>query len=658
MKSKIKIFLVTLLGVLFFTHCNYLDIVPDNAIEIESQFENRDRALGALASVYRYMPCFEQINMTMNLAGDEWVGRLDPGYSDNAGLLRGSRLMRGLNSSSNPTMNFWGHGGGVNGLYRGIRMANIFLNNIHLVPDITDAERRDWIDQVRFLKAYYHFWLIRLYGPIVIVEENLEPYSPVEEVRQSRQTIDTSFEFVLNMINGVIERGYLPARRNPAFYGQIDMQIAKAARAKIKLTRASPLFNGNSEFFSNFRNHDGELFFPMEFRPELWREALEAIEEAIDFAKANGRRLFTFEGQVPFWDVEDFEHSDVLHHTYDLRFSIVEPWNDEIVWGFSNIRFDAGGATFARNSQIRSRYRPNEAHMATQWLGANFRMSEIFHTRNGLPIGDDITFPYEERLDLTTIPSDSWHRGVMQPGRTTIHLHLNREPRFYAWMGVDGGIWRSHSRREPLGMLFNEFSAGDPNSRMGGRSTAHGSDFFWTTIGVQKHVHPQSDTGHWVRVVRHTPAIIRLADLYLMFAEAYNEYHGPGQRAFDKLDAIRSRAGLRGVQETWSDATIASPRVLNSHTTQHGLREIIHREREIELSFEGHRFFDVLRWKKAGQYFNEPIRGWNSLGTVVTQLYVMQTLQERVWQTPRDYFMPIPLIDLNRNPNLVQNPGW
>ena len=656
MKSKIKILFATLLSVLLFTQCNFLDVVPDNTVEIEHMFENREVAIRALATVYRYMPDFEGIHNSMVLAGDEWLGRLDPYMSDGVHNLRGIRLMRGLNNSSSPTMNFWAHGGGVNGLYRGIRMANIFLQHIDNVPDMSSAERLDWIAQVEFLKAYYHFWLIRLYGPIVIADRNLEPYDPVEAVRQERATIDESFEYVINLMTRVIAEGNLPPVRPASYLGQIDQQIAKAALAKVKLTRASPLFNGNSEFFSNFRGVHGELLFPMEYRRELWKEALVAIEQAIAFAHENGRELFTFQNPIPFWDADDFEHSDVLRYVYNNRFSIVDAWNTEMVWGFSGIRGTSQGA-IAHGSNIRP-WDNQAPEFAWQWLGSTFRMVEVFHTRNGLPIGDDITFPYDDRFELRSIPADSWHRGVMQPGRTTVELHLNREPRFYAWMGVDGMITRLHNRRVNIGMMHNEFNAGLQGMAQLGSRGGHTTDFFWSGIAVTKQVHPESLNQWWMRIVRHAPPIIRLADLYLMFAEAYNEYYGPGQSAFDKLDAVRARAGLRGVQETWSDATIASPRVLNTHLTREGLRAIIHREREIELSFEGHRFFDVLRWKRAGELFNTPQRGWNTMGVNAQQFYILQTLQERTFQTPRDYFMPIPLVELNRNPNLVQNPGW
>jgi hypothetical protein len=141
-----------------------------------------------------------------------------------------------------------------------------------------------------------------------------------------------------------------------------------------------------------------------------------------------------------------------------------------------------------------------------------------------------------------------------------------------------------------------------------------------------------------------------------MYAEAYNEFNGPGQPAYDALNKIRARGGLKPIETVWSDATIV--RTPGKHQSKEGLRDIIHRERTIELSFEGKRYFDVLRWKKGSVYFTSPAKGWNTTGVDPEQFYVLMTLQPRVWQTPRDYLMPIPIWDLNRNPNLIQNPGW
>lgn len=223
---------------MLFTGCDFLDVVPDNTVEVGSLFENRDKALNALSTCYRYMPNYEKIHESMSLAGDEWLGRLDSDYANNRGINRGIKLMRGLNNSNDPILNYWAGGGGANSLYEGIRVCNIFLQNIEDVPDLTPREKKDWIAQVKILKAYYHYYLTRLYGPIVIADENLEPYSSVEDVRQERQSIDSCFNYVVGLIDEVLTEGDLSISRDASFLGQVDQQIAKAIKAEVLLTRA------------------------------------------------------------------------------------------------------------------------------------------------------------------------------------------------------------------------------------------------------------------------------------------------------------------------------------------------------------------------------------------------------------------------------------
>ncbi|MGI6074616.1 MAG: RagB/SusD family nutrient uptake outer membrane protein [Fermentimonas sp.] len=645
---KYKIFTICLLVISFlFTGCDFLDVVPDNTVEVESLFENRDKALNALSTCYRYMPNFEKIHSSMSLAGDEWVGRLDSDYAGSRDFNRGIKIMRGWNNSNDPILNYWAGGGGANSLYEGIRICNIFFQNIDNVPDVTPREREDWTAQVNILKAYYHYYLIRLYGPIVIVDENLEPYSSVEEVRQERQTIDSCFNYVIGLIDKTLESGKLAVSRDASYLGQVDQQIAKAIKAEVMITRASPLFNGNSEYYSNFKDQHGNLYFPMTYDEQKWKDALEAIQEAIDIAETNGKKLYVYDGVPKFWDVDNFKTSEIIQYAYNERFSIVEPWNDEVIWGYSGLDYEGQGG-FAHATNMRSVADPTQAGFAWQWLGADYRMVERFYSKNGVPIDEDINYDYDNKYEIVTVPDDHYYDGYMQKGEKTIKLHLDREPRFYAWLGVDRGVWRTHDVANDLKMRYNEFP--------GGRGAHHTTDFYWTGVAVKKLVHPESGTGHWARVVKFPYPIIRLSDLYLMYAEAYNEVNGPGQPAYDAINKIRRRGGLRDIEDVWSDASVVKN--VGKHLTKEGLREIIHTERSIELSFEGKRFFDVQRWKEGSRAFTSPAKGWNTTGVDPEQFYLLMTLQNRTWQTPRDYLMPLPLWELNRNPNLVQNPGW
>jgi hypothetical protein len=147
--------------------------------------------------------------------------------------------------------------------------------------------------------------------------------------------------------------------------------------------------------------------------------------------------------------------------------------------------------------------------------------------------------------------------------------------------------------------------------------------------------------------------VIRLADLYLLFAEAQNEVSGPSAEIFLYLDRIRERAGLAGVQEAWA----AHSKFPNKPANKEGLRDIIRKERKIELALEGHRFWDQRRWKTAMTELNQPITGWDVDQALTNSYYRPTVIVQRKFQV-KDYFWPIKTSNLIQNPNLTQNPGW
>jgi hypothetical protein len=87
------------------------------------------------------------------------------------------------------------------------------------------------------------------------------------------------------------------------------------------------------------------------------------------------------------------------------------------------------------------------------------------------------------------------------------------------------------------------------------------------------------------------------------------------------------------------------------------MREIIQRERKIELACEGHYYWDSHRWKTAQREQNRPVQGWNVLASDVNEYYTVTTLYTQTF-TYRNYLAPIPESDIVNNPNLIQNPGW
>ena len=281
---------------------------------------------------------------------------------------------------------------------------------------------------------------------------------------------------------------------------------------------------------------------------------------------------------------------------------------------------------------------------AWQWISPTLRIAEMYYTRNGLPIDEDLSFNYIGRYDLLTIPPD--RKIYAKPGLKTAYLHLDREPRFYSSIGFDTGEYRGWGELWTLRMR-----KGQTHGRI-----AQTSDYLLTGYALKKLVHPDSEGEGYDKLVRYAWPNIRLAELYLYYAEAMNEAYGPSQEVYDAINIVRERAGIPTVEESWGNTFIA--KTPNKHTTKEGLREIIHHERMIELSFEGHRYDDLRRWKRAEEYLNQPVNGWSVDEASEFGYYQINELGTRSFSTPRDYLHPIKTSELTTNPNLIQNPEW
>ena len=147
--------------------------------------------------------------------------------------------------------------------------------------------------------------------------------------------------------------------------------------------------------------------------------------------------------------------------------------------------------------------------------------------------------------------------------------------------------------------------------------------------------------------------ILRLSDLYLLYAETLNEVEGPTGDVYKYVNLVRERAGLGTVQDCWSKYSKMSSKYQNKD----GMREIIQRERLIELAFEGQRFWDLRRWLLCGEYYETPISGWNYKQESAEDYYKETFIYMQSF-TAKDYLWPISQSLLTKNPNLVQTKGW
>ena len=621
--------------------CDFLDVVPDNVQTIEHAFSNSTEAEKYLFSCYSRLPSNASENGNVGFFGadEAWL----PEDLDERVVNKDAwSIAKGYQNINRPYHSAWNSDRSANGYFIGLRLCNTFLENIQNESILRDLEldrRSRWIGEALFLKAYYHYLLLRMYGPIPLIDKNIPVYASPEGVRVKRVPVDECVDYIAKLLDQAYEKLPASISRPTTELGRVTKTIALAAKAKLYLLAASPLFNGNSDY-SNFRNKDGELLVNTEYDATKWERAVIAIRAAIDAAEEDGAKLFYFE------NTSQISMTDESITKMSIRNAICDPWNKEIVWGNSNSRAD-------RIQQIcmaalRDDY-SYDAYFAQ--MAAPLKMVEKFYTKNGVPITED-KYLAQNYIQYETLRTATQDESInIQPNEQTARLHFDREPRFYADLAFDRSAWLmydipSKSDKEPYWVKcrLGELGAGV----IQGRYSATG--YF-----VKKLVNWESTfTQSSQRKVYPWPEI-RLADLYLMYAEALNEWKNvPDDDVYYYIDEVRKRAGLKGVVESWTDYS-TNP---SKPTTKDGMREIIQRERCIELAFEGHRFWDLRRWKTANSELNQPIEGWDISQKEPRAYYQKRTLYMQEFIAPRDYLWPIPEKDLRVNTDLVQNPGW
>ena len=628
---------------------DFLDIVPDNTVVLEDYFSNKEKAYQALAKCYTYLPQYQHYAVSPFMFGDDWLENKE--YTEASTWIQPIQIMKGQLNEQNPPMNYWYN------LYQGIQSANTFLENVDAIPDLSTKERDDWRAQVVFLKAYFHFMLLQDYGPIPIVDENLPMDATKDQLMVTRQKVDDCFDYIIRLMDEAIPD--LNENLTDMDMGMVDQMAATAIKARVMLLRASPFYNGNSSMYGDFLDSDGQPFFPQYEDRAKWQDALRAVNEAIKLCEGQGKGLYTYNKADYPYDKEDIEANPSNLKTYmNLRWMLVDPWNKELIWGKTYNPQDAATIQTATCIVVGDRSSDDvygglyNYTWTGNWLSATYGAMMRYYTKNGLPVEVDKTFDKSTMFDITTTPDTELtydYKGILQSKVQTVGLYLDREPRFYANLGITGGYWREQNLRMETMMM-----GGTEGGYWPSRSNIN---WFWSGIGVKKFSHPDTKSTTWQQQQRIPYPIIRMADLYLMKAEILNEINGPGQEAYEELNKVRRRAGIPDVEVIWSDPNYVGELYRNRHLSKEGLRDIILEERAIELAFEGSRFRDMYRYKRATTEFSGANMGWvgNAFGAKDFFKLEIKTLYQ---YSARDYLFPIPLAETNVNANLIQNPGW
>jgi hypothetical protein len=621
-----------LLGISFSCE-DYLDKQPDDFLTLEKVFEDKSRIEEWFSAVYSGIP--ENYNFLMRSL-DSFADDIAPSLGWAA---YGWVAIDKQKGNWDATRDWDLRGRYWETLPRRIRSAYILLERIKTVDGLPQQEVDYLKAEMRFLIAYFHCMRLTTFGAIPVPEGLVDLESPAGDMMIGQTPFDEVVDLVdaeLKAVAEILPPSYIEAQK----YGRATSIACLAVRARLLLFAASPLVNGNTDY-ANYMNNKGQTIFNQTPDASKWQRAATACKELIDLAEANGHALYK-------------EYKDGVIDPYmsyqNMLFTTANFGNKEILFA----RAYGDTDTYDRHAQPRGT-------AGNGGLGVTQTLVDAFFMKNGLPAitgynadGSPVinaASGYNESGFSTEAVSakTSWIEGASGNSASSANnvitpsgvynMYVNREPRFYVSVLYNGAWFRRETRTT---QFYSSQSDGGPT---------HDAPSYGYL--VRKKVHPDVDPRTNVQPYR--PCVLyRLGEAYLNYAEALNECDPGNPDILHYLNLIRERAGIPAYGSGAGQITVPAD-----------MKEAIRRERRVELNCEnGTRWDDVRRWMIGEDVLNGTFYGMNFSGTKLsvdkndpTAYFVRTEVMQRSF-TKRDYWMPIPQEEIDKNPNLKQLPGW
>lgn len=433
------------------------------------------------------------------------------------------------------------------------------------------------------------------------------------------------------------------------------------------LLAASPLWNGKFPY-ANFKNTNFETpgygleLVSRQYDASKWQRAYDAADEAIRFAEGQGgRAIYTDdyydkaniqldELYVP-GDVDDEFKKAVLRMRY-LFYACEGEGNKEAIWDM----FEQTGALLSMQyASWPAQFCMSAGSVRSGFGGYNPTLNAVTHflTDNGmLPENDDEFVAESEWFKSANLPAEGLRRDKI------INLHVNREPRFYAWVGFDGGDYTLRlANGKPVHInLMEKANPNNPSEVVGyhGYQQQKGNrdncatgyfcqKFNYVTLSI-----PESSwsySGYTTSSIK----IIRLAEMYINRAECAAQL-GRTEQAISDVNVIRNRAGAKPL----------TPEMIGKGGMS--LLDWVLNERRIEFFGESHRYFDIRRYVEGEKYLGYGKR--MGLNAIQKEFPTFEEFNQPIslpypytWGN-KLYLYPIPQNEVYANPQCVQNPGF
>ncbi|MDE6100379.1 MAG: RagB/SusD family nutrient uptake outer membrane protein, partial [Paramuribaculum sp.] len=565
---------------LFLSGCESLDYLPGDQMSGPVFWQTEDHARQAAIGMYAAMKepwCFG-MEFTFDMCSD-----IADGVSPWSDICRGTTFA----SNSEGVQNHWQN------LYELVHRTNTVIRNAATMP--ISSETIDRVTgEAKFLRAMAYFRMLNCWGGVPYYDETCDINEQFANLKEPRQSAEEIRRHIIEDLTDAI--GKLPVRWDASDLGRATRGAAYALRGKVYLYNRQ------------------------------WDEAAADFEEIVYNHHA------------------DYGYS--LHPDYDGLFRLYNGnHSPEMIFSIQSIDGNTAGyaldivSYFGNKSTMRL--------IAGNRIVPSVRLADMYENADGSPFDWDSVFPgyndggpeLRRRLMSVAIDQSSTEITDLLEADTTriLDAYRQRDPRlnlniitpYSHYLGTDA----ASVPMDKQFVLADPTKGGAPMEAMAFMRNSEGwNSYFW-----RKWIPTGNLDGYWGEYNR-TPyefPLIRLADVILMLAEAYNE-SGRTDEAVAEINKVRCRAGmpLLGSGPAWL-----------SSSSKEEVDERIRRERAFELAGEGQRYWDLRRW---GLLENSVSDATDIFGDL---------MYSRSYQ-PRHEMWPIPLVEMERNKSLVQNPGW
>ena len=658
--KKLLYTILLALGTLSFSSCtDYINVDKYfyDQVSLDSAFSKRIYVEGWLASAYTSMDYIGEYREPFRWASDDLY------HPDMKSYVEGNYSADNQLSDGNSNESrLWKY-------YEGIRKASTFINNVDRCPELTMDEIMDLKGQARFLRAYCYWGLMRVYGPVPLIPlEGLDVNLSYEDLSLPREHFDVLVDFLDKELTESAR--LLPLRRTVNNLGRPTRGASLGLRARVLLYAASPLYNGNTDFF-NVKDCYGKQLVAQTYDETKWAKAAAAAKDVIDLAKkSNIYELCIVSPQAttlpsqrpPYHELysalnypEGWANVDpMLSYKANFDGTILGSKNPELIFtrtgvGTSHIN------DWAYQSTPRTLKGGNRLAVTQKQVDA-YAMNDGRSITEAATTNDYTIEGFTSQAYATENP--------FLPARVSL-MYNNREPRFYASIGYNGSVWAASSASEPEfrdKQIF--YYRGLNDGKQGFKE-----DCPLTGITLKKFYNSEDSRTEGGYLVAKTEMTIRYGEILLIYAEALNEltqgqvYHLTTYTGADveiQRDVEEMRYAIKRIRMRAGVPDYAN----ETYNNQKDFRVKLKRERQIELLGENSmRYFDLRRWKDALVEENQMLQGCNInisddekriadfyKPTIITSVH--KVFEQKM------YLWPFPTYELKRNVNLTQNPEW